>query len=415
VTLWKQKGDPTLLGLGHRLVRAAQRGRANVLMVLETGGGGAGRHVVDLACGLMQRGYGVTLVYSAMRAESSFLEEIHSIAELHCVRIDMTRDVSVMDMRAARAIRAYMHQFGPFRVVHGHSSKGGALSRIAALGTEAARVYTPHAFVTLDPRLDGVRRAVYSRAERALSYLADAIICVSREELDHALELGIEPARLHLVHNGVDPLTADHRCGVRRRLGLEGDQLCIGYVGRLDAGKGVDRLVQAFAKVHQQDPRSRLALVGAGPEEQTLRDLSAQLKVTDSVAFVGAAAGAEMMAGFDVFAFASLYEGFPYALLEASQRGLPIVTTNVGGANQIVLDGGTGFVVAQHDAESFAKCLLRLCSDAPLRAQMGVAAKDFAKPWTAKRMIDETIEVYSSAEKLRRAKKQGSFRGWLRA
>jgi glycosyltransferase involved in cell wall biosynthesis len=413
---WKRRDEPTLLGLGHRLVRETQRGRTNVLLVLETGGGGAGRHVIDLARGLIQRGYGVTLAYSGLRAEVPFLDEIHSTADLHCIRIDMTRSVGAMDLRAARAIRAYLRQFGPFRIVHGHSSKAGALLRIAALGTEAARIYTPHAFVTLDPRLDAARRAVYSTAERALSHLADAIICVSREELDHALHLGIDRAKLHLVPNGVSPLTDVRRSDVRRQLALEPDELCIGYVGRLDAGKAVDRLLLAFAEVRRRQPRTRLALVGGGPEEAALRSLSVRLNVADAVTFIGAGDGRTLMAAFDVFAFASLYEGFPYVLLEAAQRGLPIVTTKVGGADQIVVSGTTGYVVAQHDAASFAQCLLRVCSDAVLRAGMSAAAADVGLQWTTQRMIDDTIKVYSAAERVRQdaASKHGTFKRLMR-
>ena len=414
---WKRPDEPTLLGLGHRLVRDTQRGRPNVLLVLETGGGGSGRHVVDLARGLIQRDYCVTLAYSTLRAEASFLDEIHSTADLHCVRIDMTRAVSAMDLEAARAIRAYLRQFGPFQVVHGHSSKAGALSRIAAIGTNAARIYTPHAFVTLDPRLDAARRAVYATAERALSHLADAIICVSSEELDHALHLGIDRAKLHLVNNGVNPLTDVRRSDVRERLALESDEVCIGYVGRLEAGKAVDRLLHAFAEVRRQQPRTRLVLVGAGPEEAALRGLSARLSIADAVTFVGAGDGRTLMAGFDVFAFASLYEGFPYALLEAAQRGLPIVTTKVGGADQIVVSGATGYVIAQDDATSFAQCLLRLCSDAVLRAGMSAAATDVVQQWTTKRMIDDTIKVYSAAEGVRQdsASRPGAFKRFLRA
>ena len=414
---WKRRDEPTLLGLGHRLVRETKRGRTNVLLVLETGGGGSGRHVVDLARGLIQRGYGVTLAYSGLRAEASFLDEIHSTADLNCIRINMTRAVSAMDFTAARAIRAYLRQFGPFRLVHGHSSKAGALSRIAALGTEAARIYTPHAFVTLDPRLDRARRAVYATAERVLSHLADAIICVSGEELDHALHLGIDRAKLHLVPNGVNPLTDVRRADVRQHLALEPDELCIGYVGRLEAGKAVDRLLHAFAEVRRQQPRTRLALVGAGPEEAALRSLGARLNVADAVTFVGAGDGRTLMAGFDVFAFASLYEGFPYVLLEAAQRKLPIVTTKVGGADEIVANGTTGYVVPQDDAASFAQSLLRVCSDAGLRTRMGTAAADLVQQWTTNRMLDETIQVYSAAERVRQdlASRPGTFRRLLKA
>jgi glycosyltransferase involved in cell wall biosynthesis len=416
-SLWSHGRAPTLLGLGLRLVRAARRGRVHVLMVLETGGGGAARHVIDLSRGLIERGYCVTLAYSALRAEASFLDEIRSVHELQRVEIDMTREVSVTDIDAARALRAYMLEFGPFQFIHGHSSKGGALSRLAAVGTEAARIYTPHAFVTLNPRLDGVQRLVYSTAERTLSYLADAIICVSREEYDHALQIRVDPTRLHLVPNGVAPLPAAERSAIRRQLGLEDSQVCIGYVGRLDAGKAVDRLVQAFAYVHGHVPSARLAVVGSGPQEQALRNQSARLNVAHAVTFLGRAHGPTLGAGFDVFAFASLYEGFPYALLEAARRGLPIVTTQVGGANQIVSDGITGFVVPQDDGARFARCLVRLCIDKALRDRMAAATIGLIEQWTAQRMIDDTIKVYSAAEHVRQesAKRHGPFRSLHKA
>jgi glycosyltransferase involved in cell wall biosynthesis len=416
MTIWGEHPESSLRAVGLRLARAARRDRVHVMMVLETGGGGAARHVVDLTRGLIDRGYCVTLAYSAKRAEPLFLEEIHSMPDLQCVRIEMTRDVSVMDLQAARAIRAYMLQFGPFQVVHGHSSKGGALSRLAAIGTATARVYTPHAFVTLNPSLDRARRAIYSRAELALSHLADAIICVSREELDHAVSLGIDPARLYLVPNGVDPLPATDRSVVRRRLGLEDGQVCIGFVGRLIAQKAVDRLVQAFALVHRRVPSTRLALVGTGSEESALRDLSARLNVSDVTIWLGNAHGRALMAGFDLLALPSVYEGAPYVLLEAAQRGLPIVTTNVGGADQIVADGVTGFLVPRDDTTKFAQSLLRLCSDAALRARMTAAAGS-GRPRTAQQMIDETLEVYSAAEKARQqsSKSHGRIKSLLRA
>jgi glycosyltransferase involved in cell wall biosynthesis len=417
VSIWGQHPEASLRAVGLRLVRAARRDRVHVLMVLETGGGGAARHVVDLSRGLIDRGYCVTLAYSAKRAEPSFLEEIHAVPDLQCVRIEMTRHVSIMDLQAARAIRAYLLQFGPFQVVHGHSSKGGALARIAAIGTEAARVYTPHAFVTLNPSLDRARRAIYSKAERALSHFADAIICVSREELDHALQLGIEPARLHLVPNGVDPLPPTERSVVRRKLGLEDGHVCVGFVGRLNAEKGVDRLVQAFADVRRRVPSARLALVGAGPEENALRDLSVRLNVSDATTWLGNADGRTLMAGFDIFAFPSLYEGSPYVLLEAAQRGLPIVTTSVGGADQIVADGVSGFLVPRDDTTKFAECLLRLCSDPALRARMTAAPAGSVRPRTAQQMIEETLKVYSAAGKARQlsAKSHGRIKSLLRA
>jgi glycosyltransferase involved in cell wall biosynthesis len=158
-------------------------------------------------------------------------------------------------------------------------------------------------------------------------------------------------------------------------------------------------------------------LVGDGPEENALRDLSAHLNVTDATTWLGNADGRTLMAGFDVFAFPSLYEGSPYVLLEAAQRGLPIVTTNVGGADQIVADGVTGFLVPRDDTTKFAECLLRLCGDTALRARMSAPTAGSARPQTAQQMIEETLKVYAAAGNARQqsSKSHGRIKSLLQA
>ena len=77
----------------------------------------------------------------------------------------LRRSMHSSDLSAVRFIRRYMREFGPFDVIHGHSSKGGALSRLAALGSDVRVFYTPNALVTMDPRLSPLKRLFYQAVE----------------------------------------------------------------------------------------------------------------------------------------------------------------------------------------------------------------------------------------------------------
>ena len=100
------------------------------------------------------------------------------------------------------------------------------------------------------------------------------------------------------------------------------------------------------------------------------------------------------MAGFDLFALPSAYEGFPYVLLEALARGLPIVTTLVGGARAAVRDGRNGVIVPQGRIDALAAALARLSGDPALRQAMSAESRRISLDFTADRMLDRTLAVY---------------------
>lgn len=409
--LSRQSKESTLLALASRLARAASRDRAHVLMTLETGGGGSARHVLDLAAGLIARGVCVTLIYSGRRAERWFEERVLKLKGLQAARVDIARELGIGDLSAALAIRRHLTRFGPFDLVHGHSSKGGALARLAAIGLDVPRVYTPHAFVTLNPTLGGLHRAAYATAERVLGRAAEAVICVSEEEHAHALTLGLPAERLHLVPNGIRRLPEANRAEARRELMLGKEDVCIGFVGRLSPQKAVHRLVEAFARVRRAVPLCRLALVGAGPEEPALRALAARLGVADGIVWMGMGDGPSLMAGFDVFALSSLYEGFPYVLLEAAHRRLPIVTMQTGGAASVVHDGVNGFLVPQSEPQRYAECLTRLAQDPLQRLRMSAATVAAAHAMTADQMVERTLDVYAAAEQVKQRSREDGRNG----
>ena len=120
----------------------AKRGRPlRILMVVESSAGGTGRHVLDLSEGLSVRGCEVHLIHSTRRIDKMFIERVASIKGLHRQGLPLRTAIHPEDIAATLAIRQYLKRLGPFDIIHGHSSKGGALAPCrGGIATARARV-----------------------------------------------------------------------------------------------------------------------------------------------------------------------------------------------------------------------------------------------------------------------------------
>jgi len=365
-----------------------------VLLVLEASSGGAGRHVVDLAGGLLARGHDVSLAYSPLRAETWFLRAIGALHRLDIHELPMGRSVTFDDIASCRKLKHLIDEFGPFDVLHGHSSKAGALLRLAQAGNNIPVVYTPHAPITMDPELSTLTRTAYLVVERLLTGLCERIICVSPAEREHLQKLGFSKQKLRVVCNGIGPLPEINRAAIRDKLNLGLETVCFGFVGRIAHQKAVDRAISAFAVACRQTSNTRLVIVGDGPDLGAMKTLAGDLGVSQQVIFTGAANGAELMAAFDVFLLPSRYEGMPYVLLEAAANALPIVMTDVGGAHLVVRDGENGFVIPQIQIELMADRLLLLAKKPELRRTMAIKSAEISATFSLDNMVDETLSLY---------------------
>jgi glycosyltransferase involved in cell wall biosynthesis len=288
-----------------------------------------------------------------------------------------------------------MREHGQFDLVHGHSSKGGALARLAAFGKRARAVYTLHGLIMMDPGLHPLKRAFYLAVERLLALRTSRIIAVSPEEARAAIRVGLGEHRVVLVPNGVGPADLTPRDRARRTIGVPGDAHVIGFVGRLVDQKAPDVLLKAFAITANAAPRARLALVGAGPLEPQMRELAASLHVADRIHWLGERDARTVLAGFDVFAISSRKEGLPYAVLEAMAAGQPVVATSSAGVEILVTTGYNGHVVAPGDYDAFARGLTQLATDPALLARYGAASLARAGEFTVDAMVDRTLAAYT--------------------
>jgi glycosyltransferase involved in cell wall biosynthesis len=369
--------------------------RLSLLLVLEPSGGGSGRHFLDLCRAMQRRGHSVTAIYSPVRAEEAFVTELGGMGLDGVLPVTMHRSPGPSDLPAWWQIRQIVAKYGPFDIIHGHSSKAGALTRLRLPGPHTPVIYTPHAFRTMDPTLGSKGRLIYGGIERFLgTALSDRIICVSRDEYDHALSAGLPEHRLRVVTNGVASPPRGQRAGIRARYGIADTDLLFGFVGRLTQQKAPERLVNAFARMAARVPRARLLMIGSGELADDIQARINALGLRDRAHLDSAIPGAIAIDAFDAVVMPSRYEAMSYVMLEAAAGGKPLVLTKVGGAGMVLEHGKNGLLVANSDEpEALAAAMATLAEPGKLQ-QFSAEARRLRDNYTIAGMADATEEIY---------------------
>ena len=298
------------------------------------------------------------------------------------------------DIRAffvlCRAIREYRPH-----IVHTHTAKAGLLGRIAAVACRVpVRVHTFHGHVLHGYFSGAVIRGIRI-IEGLLARWTTALVAVGERVRDELLEAGIGQADQYVViPPGVTIGELPDQASARVELGLPSDGPVILFVGRLTAIKRPDRLIEATGLVLEHRPDAVLAIAGEGDLLEETRRLAEPLG--SSVRFLGWQQDmARLYAAADCIVLTSDNEGMPVTLIEAAMAGVPGVTTGVGSAHEVVLNGVTGFVV-ECDADAIAAGLVRLL-DGDLRKVTGAVARDRAlEAFSSKRLIKDHMRLYES-------------------
>ncbi|WP_157268520.1 glycosyltransferase [Azohydromonas aeria] len=279
-------------------------------------------------------------------------------------------------------------------VLHAHMAPAHLLAGLVGKLTGKPVVTTLHA-----QRLSVLDLEVHRSAGTHLN-----VVC--QQSYFHALGLGVDPARLSCIPNGVDTERFRPRAegepadeaGLRRALDLPADAPLIGFVGRLSGEKGPEVFVRTALHLHQRFTNARWVLIGDGPQRDSLQALAGRHGLQDCVRFAGLQTN---MPGcyreLDLVACSSWTEALPLALMEALSSGLPVVATRVGGVPELVAQGVTGFLATPGDHEGLASHMAALLADEGLRRRMGAAARQ----WSVERFALEE-NVRRTGELLRR-------------
>ncbi len=241
----------------------------------------------------------------------------------------------------------------------------GALAAQAARAAGIPFVVTAHGQDVRNLERWSARRGTAAALRRA-----GAVIAVSEYLADELRASGIALPPLHVVNMGVDldRFAPADRGAARARLGLPADGPLVAAVGGLTERKNPLVLLQAFARVRARRPDTRLALVGDGPLAGAVDAGARRLGVDGAVVRPGVVPHAQVgdwLAASDALAIVSRIEPLGIAALEALASGRPVVATRVGGAREIVPDGGPGRIIDPLDPVAIGGALLSLLDDPP--------------------------------------------------
>lgn len=366
-----------------------------VMLVAAVTSGGTARHVCEVAKGCHDRGLGVHVV-CATRQDTTKGSELSGLREcgVSLAVLDMPRRIDpVRDSAAAIELRRLVVSGAP-DVLHLHSSKAGALGRVAMLGLDRQRpavVYTPHAYAFMTQA--GIfNRWGYWCAERVLQRWTDCVVAVSKSEGRAAAVLGADDSVI-VIPNGIDA-----RPSSPGRTNRSPGRLRVGWLGRMTWQKQPETAVRVSNILSDLGIDHQLLLAGEGPRGgQVLRAIR-RARAEDRIRLLGHVHDTDAFyAEIDVLLMTSQSEGLPYAGLDAMANGIPIVGFDVPGVQDLVEHGVTGSLVPPGDARRIAFELSRLARDVDLRLSRGAAASDCVRnAFRLGDQIDQLCALYRS-------------------
>jgi glycosyltransferase involved in cell wall biosynthesis len=380
-------------GLSSPQVRVGTRrhsGRAPIAFFLPSlGSGGAERVILNLAHGLVERGFPVDLV--VVTAAGGFLDQL-------------SPEVRLVDLRASRMLQslgpltAYLRRERP-RVLVPSMSHANLVAlwaaRLARRGTPV--MVTVHSTMSQYASQQGrLAKMLWPYLLRTFYPWAARVVAVSRGAADDlARTSGLPRDRVEVIYNPV--ITPAVLAGANQAPDhpwfTPGQPPVIVAVGRLTRAKDFPTLIRAFAELRSRRP-ARLIILGEGEDRPGLTALVSELGVGDDVALPGFRDNAlAYMAGSALFVLSSAWEGLPTVLIEALAAGTRVVATDCpSGPREILQDGRLGALVPVGDVAALAEAMI----DA-LDRPAGPVPFDALAPFTRDAAVDHYLRLIENS------------------
>jgi glycosyltransferase involved in cell wall biosynthesis len=308
----------------------------------------------------LDQGYDVTVV--CPEADRGPLAGWVAEAGAKHVPLNMVRAPSPNDFLHARALRRLM---AGFDLVHAHSSKAGALIRLAAMTMRRPPpiIFSPHAWSW---HVGGGMSRVYLSIERVLARQTDVFVAVGEREAAEGRS-ALRAREMVVVPNGVD---VDFWSPDGPRAPRSEGPLVV-CVGRLSRQKGQDLAIHALARMRNREVTLRL--LGDGPARNEMETLAHALGVSDRVEFWGSVPDPDRhLRAADIVIVPSRWDGMSLALLEAMAVGTAIIATDVSGSEAL---GDAGVVVPVDDVSRLSAAMDELIDGEIRRRELADAAR----------------------------------------
>ena len=326
--------------------------------------------------------------------EADYLEKV--AVDVKAIRIDgLGRSIKPRaDLTALFAIIKEIHRFKP-DVIHTHTAKAGVIGRIASIlsGHGSVRVHTFHGHL-LNGYFGSGKTKLVVLVEKLLALFTDQLLAVGAKVKDDLLAVGIgNQKKFGVMPPGLQLVEVPGQASARKALGLEADGIYCAFIGRITQIKRPDRFLDVVAEAKSRGIDLHFIVAGAGELLAYCQDraITENLPIT----FLGWREDIEVvLAAADFVLLTSDNEGTPLSLIQAGMVGIPVVATNVGSTNEIVVNGETG-LLTNLSVNQLADAVAKVATDSALRAKMGAAGKEYTLArYGVERLVKDHQDLY---------------------
>lgn len=366
--------------------------------------------IVDSMRNLSKNGYEITLV-SCM--EDGFIERNSDYAR--CINLPMSRGISIKDMFIIPWRLYSLFKREKYDIVYYTSPNVSMYASIASkFAGIPCRLYSQCGLRYVS--FSGVKRKIFKTVERLTCALSSTIRAQSPKNMAFAINESLCPANKISVVGiggtiGVDLKECDsfnrseYRNNLRAKYQVAQDAFVFGYVGRVNADKGINELISAFKSLREDCPNAWLVLVGMIDDTNPISsELMEMARNDERIVFTGNVKPTEVyhhMSMFDALTHPTYREGFGKVLQEAMGMALPIITTNVPGPSEVVEDGISGILVESKNDRDLADKMKLIYKNGKLRDSLSVNGRKRAEKY-----FDRPIMLNNILEDLNRTVRQ---------
>lgn len=289
-------------------------------------------------------------------------------------------------------------------IVHTHGSRANFYGRLAARIARVPAIISTIAIILgreSHADVNVVKRKLYIIIDKLTSGFVDKFLVLSEIHRNAlANDYNIDLSRIEKIYNGIELGEYNNEPNkgyiIRKEMNISQESQIVGFIGRLAIEKGLSFLLQAFPKVITVFPDVKFLIVGDGSLRVELESLAERLNTHDNCIFTGFRKDIpNILSAIDIFTMSSLFEGMPMVILEAMASSKPVISTDVGGISELVVDGETGILVPPQDPDALAEAIITLLKDKQKAKQMGIAGRKRVEEYfDVKVMVRRTEEVY---------------------
>jgi len=315
---------------------------------------------------------------------------------------EMRREINpILDRQVYQRIKQIITKFKP-DIVHTHAAKAGALGRLAAFNMKTpVIVHTFHGHV-LHSYFGKTKTMIFRSVERKLAKKTDAIVAISKKQKSELVdEFDIcKGNKVYIIPLGFDLTKFDlfqkeRREIFRNKYNIDDDEIAVGIVGRLVPVKNHELFLKGFAIVSARTTQKMKAVViGDGKMRTHLEQLVDKLQIRNKVVFTSWIREIEVAyPGLDIVALTSFNEGTPVSLIEAQAAGKPVISSRVGGVEDVILEGKSGLLFESGNMDGFADALMKMLE---IRYEMEQSGREFVKAnFHYTELVKNTCDLYN--------------------